>query len=490
MSSKPSTNMSYLESLPVELILESFSKMNLDELKQVCIASKKLKSICDTHQSAIYKMLLKRDFVLDNQVLYTFLVGMDKRFKTHELVDSRNPMMAVVFSKQKGFDLLSQAINAGNREVIKALLDKSKHLLESSNSLGETALMLAIKTGEEDIVKYVLSNTPDRAIGVLDRYQNSALSLALDKGMSLEIVRRIFKKTPMNLLQLKNEGGRTIMMLYLLNFTDFYMYKTLIQHGVSILATSPDGYTCFHFALVGGNYQIIRDMFDKHYKNNLMFQTSDGFSYLHVAVETGKQEIIELLLSGEIRLVNMVDNDGNNALFALYKSLDHLIESDVVNCSESLILNGTNVNHQNASKETSMMLFLRESVGSGFSVETVEEIIDLFVEQQYDWSLSTQDGKNALFYLMTALRVFDTLENYTEHNVFEIARFVLQAGASSYINSQDFDGNTALMYFYINSYSEHLRTAFNIMTDLFVEFGANISIANYRGRAISNIVEG
>uniref|UniRef100_A0ACD5ZKU5 Uncharacterized protein n=1 Tax=Avena sativa TaxID=4498 RepID=A0ACD5ZKU5_AVESA len=254
---------------------------------------------------------------------------------------------------QKGETPLHCAARAGKSKMVSLLIDlarscnRTETLLRTENVLKETALHEAIRVDNEDIVKSLLEADPlltnyptegtsplylavlqgkyriaeilyDMSNGNLSykgpNYKN-ALHASTMQGIGitklmltwnnvLTAQQDIDGNTPLHLASSFNRHQSVFLLLFEANPAPVY------------LSAGKEGLFPIHVAASMGALGIIRIILDK-YPTSAGLRTAQGQTFLHVAVEKGRLDIVEFVC-GTVSLawiLNMRDNDGNTALY-------------------------------------------------------------------------------------------------------------------------------------------------------------------------------
>ncbi|KAJ5921449.1 hypothetical protein N7466_009775 [Penicillium verhagenii] len=184
-----------------------------------------------------------------------------------------------------GLTALAIASSCGYQQVVSMLLEhKAKTEIKGKNS--ETALFLAAQKDHEGIVKLLLLNgaNPDGP----NVQGKTALSQAVTNG-NLSIARLLLEKgaTPGILCA----NGDTAITSAVVN-DHIEITQLLLNHGVPADQIGLSTRTPLFKAVMNGNVRMVRLLMDHGANPN--FLDKKGWSAIRVAVETGKDDIVEI----------------------------------------------------------------------------------------------------------------------------------------------------------------------------------------------------
>jgi ankyrin repeat protein len=227
-----------------------------------------------------------------------------------------------------GDTLLHYFAEIPDQEYIQDYLSITRLLLEQGanihnrNRQSETFLHVAINNGNKDIVKLLLDkhadgepsrgNTNFTWLHFASQVSKDAVKLFLDNGASIDEKEQEDGFTPLHFAVMK--GDKDIVKLLLdyganIDFVEFNnrtalhlavmkgdkdIVKLLLDNGADIDARDKDNKTPLHFAAEKGYYDIVKLLLD----NGADIDAKDDFNNttLHYAAEKGYEDIVEYLL--------------------------------------------------------------------------------------------------------------------------------------------------------------------------------------------------
>jgi len=166
------------------------------------------------------------------------------------------------------------ASRMGQQHMVKLLLKNGASLM-SRNDRGNTALHLAVVSGNKDLVKDLV-DWDKNGVNCLNDEKETPLHLAARNGS-----------------------------VYLVNY--------LNQNGCNINASSANGATCLHIACENGHYATVEYLLEHRAKVNAM--NSADQTPLHIAACRGQTKVVELLFLHNANF-SVRDQDGITALLA------------------------------------------------------------------------------------------------------------------------------------------------------------------------------
>ncbi len=222
------------------------------------------------------------------------------------------------------------AAMSGNPEIVKLLIDKGA-ANNNDNYREHSPLMIAAQRGHLEAARLIINYTGDPNtphIDALNQKGNTALMLAV-RGGNAEIVNLILGKKPKvdfaektfarTALMLAAEGGYAAMM------------QLLLQNGAD--ASLKDIYknTVLIYAINSGSLEAINVALDN--KADINAQNTLGWSALNRATLLGNTEAVKLLLAHNAD-INLKDKNGRTALMIAkekkHKEIIDLLQQHVV----------------------------------------------------------------------------------------------------------------------------------------------------------------
>lgn len=319
----------------------------------------------------------KKNIVLGN-VLKTDFANYVKHKRTYNNTQSDWVDKEELKSKEeKNFDLLKYAFE-GNKKMMKVALTTGVGAdINTTDSNGNNALILAVYSGDVDAVKFLVNFHKDEKSNVLDyvtpidlNHINkdllSALHLAvylnnvqvvkvlLEAGLDANVVGK-FKETPImfatrannaEMIELlmhynlnnqaninqRNREGQTPLMIASQNKNRMEAFLTLLKSGAEIMMKDYEGRTAFMHAANNNCSHYMDAMLKRSGVNMLnMINTQDknGVSALMILAKRGNRQALRVLISRGAN-VFLQDKNGKTAL-------DYAIKYENPTCKEILI---------------------------------------------------------------------------------------------------------------------------------------------------------
>lgn len=502
-------NAKTLESLPDELLLAKLIELRVGEINELCMVNKKFKTFCDKNKGYIYRKLLERDFMIkldptDNKakLLYLALSQFSDIFDNDDLI-VQNPYFSVLVT-QANPEIIVSAIRNGNITIIKQMLDANPALISLVHEIHGSLLHVAIQsdlpmTSKKAVIQLLMAYPQ---FNQMNDYINSngetALILCSKQFMDNTILSKLIQSSKK--INQQDKDGFTALMYYLKS-RDFsqLIYLEFLKYGADITLNTIEQKTVFHFAIKSGNYTVVRDLYEKYFKNHLDHITFDQQTYLHYAAKYYQEDTIELILSHAPELINIPDFRKNTPLHIAASSyapdMDNLFELNLIpeprikNTFESLIINGANVNQQNYNGRTPFMDFVA-NFSDTVSHSTFTFVLNLMISKNANFDLVDETGYNILHYFLFSLPDLDDDEAISLY--FKNLNEVLKKCLVKHITHIDKEGNTPLFSTLKKNYTRLKETYEDYDIDLFIDqlmslfksFGYDFKIKDRRGRTI------
>lgn len=452
-----------IENLPEELILDNLFRLTIDDINELCRSNKKIKSVCDKNKDYIYRKLLERDFMIklapdskNAKILYYSLITFSENLPP-DYITSENTHFMLLNSKLNP-GVIFDIIDDGESKLVKKLLDFNPEILNlKSVEKEDTLLHHLLKSNLPENSKLIILNEllqfdEKKVFSMVD-------TLNKDKESGLILVCKTIRDKPELVIKFierskninqQDSKGFTALMYYLKNPSPSELvYFEFMKKNPQLSIENNKGNTVFSYAIKSGNYNIVRDLFDKYYKDYLSHMNKQNETYLHQASKHIQSDIIELLLSKTLDLIPKKNKDGNTALHVVgSKDPDFIMTIPVFriqNTYESLILNGSDVNAQNYDKETPFMHFVSQ-FNSIIRATMFNDILTLMEENGANFDLKTDNGYNILHYFFLffpATYEFEFIENL---------EVLLDHLLEKHIYAVDNQGNTPLFWLMKNIY--------------------------------------
>ncbi|MDP0588885.1 MAG: ankyrin repeat domain-containing protein [Candidatus Endonucleobacter bathymodioli] len=247
-----------------------------------------------------------------------------------------------------GYTALHFAIEEGNIECLRLLLDVENILVNVPNNEGYTPLHFAVKTDQAEIVKVLLTVDGIHQVQKTDKDGNTPIHLAtiLDDPASLNTLLAVtdiqvdpqnsLHNTPLHIaikynkkehlkallaakasINIENYMGYTPLH-YAATLTDPEPLNMLLNHNASLGVdaiqvdiTNKKGFTPLHFAVLQAKKESIK---------LLLAAKASSNTALHFAIQVGNIECLRLLLDVENILVNVPNDEGYTPLHYAVKT--------------------------------------------------------------------------------------------------------------------------------------------------------------------------
>ncbi|XP_062590628.1 uncharacterized protein LOC134252223 [Saccostrea cucullata] len=206
-----------------------------------------------------------------------------------------------------GENVLHDSAFGGNIEMLKFLLDKCLDI-NSTRSDGKTVLHLCCLNDKIDMCKYLV-NTYPFLLDFTDNDGNNALHEAVCGG-NIDLAKFLLEKG----LDIKSSihSGKSVLHLSCLN-SKMDMCKYIVNTYPFLLDVIDDnGENVLHDAAWDGNIEILKFLLDRGL--DIKSTRSDGKTVLHLCCLNDKIDMCEFLVNTYPDLLDVTDNDGENAL--------------------------------------------------------------------------------------------------------------------------------------------------------------------------------
>lgn len=271
---------------------------------------------------------------------------------------------------------LSEAITSGNQDEIVRLLETKHHVVNKPlNSEGDTALILSVQEGEEDLVALLIEKGANpfilnkKGLTAIDIARNSE-DEALNQWASLYLGPNDKYEYALELIREKKD----VELKLLLQEYNFYLYPEVDENGPDLLLTTAvksDCLACVEILIEHGYDVNTTD----HLNENALFS----------AAALNRYEAIELLLEAGAD-ANMLSLKGVN-----YVPLNAAIREGSKEAAAVLIP------YSKEEKSKPIFSFLHAlAIVESFNEEDAVELADLLLEHGADINAKTDQGATAL----------------------------------------------------------------------------------------------
>ena len=205
-----------------------------------------------------------------------------------------------------------EAIRAGDRDRVDALLSADAALLGAKDDKGLGAYMAAKYSGRNDI-----------AVLLLERGVELDLFAACMAGAHDRVVELIAREP--DLIKSYSHDGWTPLHLACF-FAQPGLVETLIAQGADVKARSRNGMhnTPLHAAAAGRNRDAVRLLLEHRAEVNA--QQEGGWTALHAAAQNGDAEMVRLLIAAGADVKMRAENQQNALDLALTKGQQDVVE--------------------------------------------------------------------------------------------------------------------------------------------------------------------
>ena len=361
-----------------------------------------------------------------------------------------------IVKKNKDYTALTIAIEKGNYDIVKLLLDNGADILNDDlilatklrnnqtiiilkNKLNDpdninkkdsnefTKLMKAVYAGYIDVVKNLVGKGAD--VNIKNNQGNTALMIAIEKG-NIDIVQFLVvdMEESLILLNLSSPGIK----------------------GVDVNLQNNEENTALMIAIEKHNINIVKILVDNG--ANVNFENTKGNTPLIHAILFDNIDIVEFL----VKKCNVDINKQNNYKYTpiMFAIINPNPNIDIV---KFLVANDANVNLKNEYGETPLM----------FATEKVNiNIVQFLVSKGANVNLQNNEG-------YTALMIAAKIER-KRIDIVNIINFLVANDAK--VNIQNNKGNTALMIAIVNNDISIIK--------LLVQNRADLNIRNKQGQSI------
>ena len=277
----------------IELVNQKGLKQNKNELKKNKFKHSKRDNNC-VRKFINKEFSLRKKFSDSQLVKYKSILGFSDLISTKIKEVDKQIALALI-----------QAVQKGNFEIVKILVDNGADV-NSSASSNTKALILAAEQGKLEIVKYLAENGAD--VNLRDYYNTTALMMASFEY--LEIVRY------------------------------------LIEQGADVNAKNNNEYTALSQATLTGRFEIVKCLVE----NGIDVNSKDYFK---------NTALISASENGRVKIVKYLVEHGADVNIANEINITALSIASQVGCFEIvkyLVENGADVSKKNSDNKTPLML--------------------------------------------------------------------------------------------------------------------------------------
>jgi len=195
-----------------------------------------------------------------------------------------------------GFTGLHGAAFLGISEIVTPLLEMRECDVNATDCMGSTALIWAVRTGQEEVVKVLLDRVdvdPDRAD---QEYDRTPLMWAIITGHE-GVVKMLLKRGHVNPNKADSEYGRTPLMWAIIAGHEWVVKILLGRKDIDPGYANPEsGVTPLLLAVVNGCGGIVKMLLERQNVSPDRVDTEYGRTPLMWAIITGSEGIVKMLL--------------------------------------------------------------------------------------------------------------------------------------------------------------------------------------------------
>ncbi|KAG6551648.1 hypothetical protein Mapa_006734 [Marchantia paleacea] len=230
----------------------------------------------------------------------------------------------VTISNSSGWNGFHYAASRGLSNELKLCLEACAGVVNTKTKENQTALMLACKNGQKQIVSILLEHKAD--LMMIDDQGLSCLDHAA-RGSHSEVLKRVYQVCHMpEILNDRTQMSETPLMWALTN-DQMEMANTLARHERNVLMSNNDGWNGLHYVTNRGLLSSLRFIL-RTYPEIVDTTTKAGKTALILAAEKASNgvEITNVLLEHNANVL-VEDNDGWNCLhYAASRGLTGMME--------------------------------------------------------------------------------------------------------------------------------------------------------------------
>lgn len=211
-------------------------------------------------------------------------------------------------TSEHGFTALHLAVVNDQREIAQQLLEAGANV-NTSDRVGQAPLSTASRYGSAEMVQLLTANNAD--VGSRDSSGRTALHWAVDRqpaGLRKEVISNLIEAQID--IETKDHDGRSALGLAL-GCSTLAVARQLLGHGADLEAEFEWEKLLLHFVRLG-NESVTGLLLEEG--ANVYARNDKGETPLHVAVLTGKESTVELLLNAGPDAIHEVDLNGNTPI--------------------------------------------------------------------------------------------------------------------------------------------------------------------------------
>eukprot|EP00026_Physarum_polycephalum_P007585 Phypoly_transcript_07648.p1 GENE.Phypoly_transcript_07648~~Phypoly_transcript_07648.p1 ORF type:complete len:487 (+),score=88.56 Phypoly_transcript_07648:95-1555(+) len=332
---------------------------------------------------------------------------------------------------------LHEATNAGDLAKVKELVERGEEKLDQVDGEGETALSLAAKNGNLDIVRFLLKKGANAR-----RYEGMSSPPLFNacRAGHVEVARKLLKyeADPEGATTI---GNKTTPLIIAAKHGSVEITQMLIDHGANVNTARMDSVTPIFMAAQENHVEVLKMLIKAG--ANVDACTDDDATPLFMAAQEGHAESVEILLQNHAKM-DAIYSNGNTPLLAASMRGN----LDIV---KMLVKWGANINER---VETADSLPLIVAAQNGHL-----EVVKFFVGLGAHLDGFAYPGTTALY--MASL-----------HGESKVVKYLLECGANPNITRED--GGTPLFATCHAGYGEVALTL--------LKYGAQVNVGDRTAR--------
>lgn len=312
ISSEATHELSNLEKLPIELIINIMLKMDIHDILKIGSTSRTLRA--QANSNLLWVELIKRDFgqsevdaylkqqnlvfgksrakdyyrfLIEKKTMPSYLLNEVNTF-SHDFLYFLNRFLFIKDDK----DFPSDAVKALEAWLI--LTDDEK-IAALDNTLTQVETLVSFLASSK-----LKSSNGETLLYLAVIYNHTVLATAL------------LKKNDININQ-QGSFGNTILCVAASNGKTAVVSALLARNDIAVNMPNTNGNTPLHLAIMNRHTDVVNALI--HHKNNHINQKNEnGDTPLHLAVKHGHTDILQKLLACKEIDLNITNKDGNTAL--------------------------------------------------------------------------------------------------------------------------------------------------------------------------------
>ncbi|TXG55176.1 hypothetical protein EZV62_020432 [Acer yangbiense] len=235
-------------------------------------------------------------------------------------VPNTSTVALLKIKNDKGNTALHQALLGllmESKKSVDTLVAMARYLVSADpevsyyqNDIGKSPLYLAVKSGNKDILEYILRALP-QIDQLIDKLEGRSPVHFVIKHKRLDILKVIREQKEELLVLLDEEENTALHCAASIGYRKGVRYLLEIDSN-GAFKRNKKGLYPLHLACENGHVKIMKELFKK-WPDPTEFLCNKGRSILHFAAKSGKESAVRCILKekGMDKLVNRMDKDGN-----------------------------------------------------------------------------------------------------------------------------------------------------------------------------------